>query len=177
MTVGVRQGRVWKFGNDINTDLMLPGSVVYGTEEEQTRMVFSANRPNWVHDVRPGDLIVGGTNYGTGSGRPAARSLVNHRVGGLIAESINGLFFRSCVSYGLLALECPGITGILEDGDIAEISLDSFTVRNTTSGKTLQAVPVPPRLLEMMCGGGVFPFLEANGLVSPLLGKAGSSPY
>ena len=102
-------GAVWIFGDNINTDLMLPGPMLFASEEEQKRAVFAANRPGWVDQVRPGDIIIGGLNYGMGSSRPAARSLRNLGVAAVIAHSINGLFFRNAVNFGLLALECPGV--------------------------------------------------------------------
>ena len=63
-------GRVWKFGDNINTDLMLPGPYLYRSAEEQARAVFMNNRPGWVDQVQQGDAIVGGFNYGMGSSRP-----------------------------------------------------------------------------------------------------------
>jgi 3-isopropylmalate/(R)-2-methylmalate dehydratase small subunit len=109
-------GRVWKFGDNINTDYMMPGPALYLPEEERVRYVFQANRPGWVDLVKPGDFIIGGTNYGVGSSRPAALSLRNLKIGCLIAESINGLFFRNCVNFGLVALQCPGIHAAFEEG-------------------------------------------------------------
>ena len=79
-------GRVWKFGDNINTDLMLPGSLAYASEDAQRRAVFSANRPGWVDLVQKGDILIGGRNYGIGSSRPAARSLRNLGLGCLIAN-------------------------------------------------------------------------------------------
>src|SRR5205807_10071008 len=99
-------GRVWKFGDDINTDLMLPGPLLTASEEEQRRAVFSANRPGWVDEVRPGDILIGGSNLGTGSSRPAARSLRNLGLGAPIAESINARFFRTPVSFRSVAFVC-----------------------------------------------------------------------
>src|SRR5580693_2390220 len=130
-------GRVWKFGDDINTDLMLPGPLLTASEEEQRRAVFSANRPGWVDDVRPGDIIIGGRNFGTGSSRPAARSLRNLGLGALLAESINGLFFRNAVNFGFLALECPGIERAFAEDQVAEISLVDWLVRNRDTGAAL----------------------------------------
>ena len=75
----MRTGRVWKFGDNINTDLMLPGPFLYRSAEEQATAVFMNNRPGWVKQVQQGDAIVGGFNYGMGSSRPAARSLRNLR--------------------------------------------------------------------------------------------------
>jgi len=160
-------GRVWKFGENINTDLMLPGHVHAASEEEQARAVFSANRPGWVKEVVPGDFIVGGRNYGMGSSRPAARSLRNVGIACLIADSINGLFFRNCVNFGLLAVECPGVTGEFAESQTAEVSLADFTVRNPATGKVLQALPIPANLLALMRGGGIYPVLEKQGLIAP----------
>ena len=75
MSTAIISGRVWKFGDNINTDLMLPGDVHAGSEEEQAGAVFRANRPGWLKEMTRGDFIIGGRNYGTGSSRPAARSL------------------------------------------------------------------------------------------------------
>jgi 3-isopropylmalate/(R)-2-methylmalate dehydratase small subunit len=162
-------GRVWTFGDNINTDLMLPNSVNGGaaTLDEQGRAVFSANRPGWVDEMRPGDFIVGGRSYGIGSNRPAARSLRHLGVACLIAESINGLFFRNCVNFGLLALECPGISEGFEEMQTAEVSLADFTVRNRDTGAVFQARAVPENLLSLMQNGGIFPMLEKQGLIAP----------
>lgn len=160
-------GRVWKFGDDINTDLMLPGPLLTASEEEQRRAVFLANRPGWVDQVREGDIIIGGRNFGTGSSRPAARSLRNLKLAALIAESINGLFFRNAVSFGFLALECRGIHTAFEEGQTVEISLADWTVHNRDTGVALAVAPVPERLLSLMTGGGIFPALEAQGLIAP----------
>ena len=80
-------GKVWKFGDDINTDLMLPGPLLFATEEEQKKAVFSANRPGWVDQVRAGDVIIGGLNFGMGSSRPAARSRSSDRLRRAFAPS------------------------------------------------------------------------------------------
>jgi 3-isopropylmalate/(R)-2-methylmalate dehydratase small subunit len=166
-------GRVWKFGDDINTDLMLPGPLLTASEEEQRRAVFSANRPGWVDLVRPGDIVIGGRNFGTGSSRPAARSLRNLGLGALVAESINGLFFRNAVSFGFLALECRGVHAAFGEGQTAEISLADWTLRNRDTGTALAISPVPDRLLSLMTSGGIFPVLEAQGLIAPKTSATG----
>jgi len=167
----VISGRVWKFGHSINTDLMMPGPALYLPEAERIRYVFQANRPGWVDQVRRGDFIIGGTSYGVGSSRPAALSLHNLGIGCLIAESINGLFFRNCVNFGLLELECPGVHGMFEEGQTASVSTDDLTVRNEQTGEVRKALPVPRQLVDLMCGGGIFPLLESQGLIAPLPAK------
>jgi 3-isopropylmalate/(R)-2-methylmalate dehydratase small subunit len=167
---------VWKFGDNINTDLMLPGHVHAASEEEQARAVFSANRPGWVKEVKQGDFIVGGRNYGMGSSRPAARSLRNVGIACLIADSINGLFFRNCVNFGVMAVECPGASAAFEEGQTAEVSLDGFTVRNAVTGTVLKALPIPENLLALMRGGGIYPVLERQGLIAPVSPKSVAQP-
>lgn len=167
MTGNMLAGRTWTFGDNINTDLMLPGPLLLASEEDQRRAVFSANRPGWVDQVQVGDMIVGGLNYGMGSSRPAARSLRNCGIRALIADSINGLFFRNAVNFGLVALECPGVRAAFTEGQTAEVTLEDFTVRNRETGEVLRALPVPPMLLDMMLGGGLYPHLEREGLIAP----------
>jgi 3-isopropylmalate/(R)-2-methylmalate dehydratase small subunit len=135
--------------------------------------VFSANRPGWVDLVYRGDFIIGGRNYGMGSSRPAARSVRNCGIACLIADSINGLFFRNSVNFGLLAIECPGVSAAFEEGQTAEVSIADFTVRNRETGKVLKALPIPENLLTLMLGGGIYPVLEAKGLIAPKVKAAG----
>ena len=89
-------------------------------------------------------------------------------VGFVLAEAINGLFFRNAVNYGLLACECPGVSTAFEEGDTAELSLENWSVRNPRTGRTLAVQEVPPRLLEMMLQGGVYPLLAAQGLIASI---------
>lgn len=158
-------GKVWKFGDNINTDLMVPGPVLYLAEKEQARAVFSANRPGWVDIVQSGDVIVAGRNFGMGSSRPAPRSLRNCGIACLLAESINGLFFRNSVNFGLVALECAGVHAAFEEGQTAEIDLAKWTARNRETGTVLPIEPVPEALLSLMRAGGIFPLMEKQGLI------------
>lgn len=160
-------GNVWTFDDNINTDLILPGNMLFATEAEQRRAVFSANRPGWVDQVKSGDVIVGGVNFGMGSSRPAARSLRNCGVGAVLAESLNGLFFRNAVNFGLVALEVPGVRAAFREGQQAIVSLDDFTVRNRETNVVLEAKPIPKMLLDLMMGGGIYPHLEKQGLLAP----------
>ena len=160
-------GSVWTFDDNINTDLILPGDLLFATEAAQAKAVFSANRPGWVDEVGSGDVIVGGLNFGMGSSRPAARSLRNVGVGAVLAESINGLFFRNAVNFGLVALEVPGVRATFAEGQTAEISLENFSVRNKENGAVLKALPIPQMLLDLVLGGGIYPHLERQGLIEP----------
>ena len=160
-------GKVWKFGANINTDLMLPAALLYASEDAQKRAVFAANRPGWAELVSRGDIIVAGSNFGMGSSRPAALSLRNLGVACLLADSINGLFFRNAVNFGFVALECPGVHAAFAEGQIAEVSPEDWTVRNRDTDTLLRIAPVPDPLFALMLQGGVFPYLEAQGLIAP----------
>ena len=160
-------GKTWRFEANINTDLILPSRCYYLPPEEQIRYVFSANRPGWVDEMSKGDIIVAEANFGMGSSRPAARNLNLLGVGCLLAESINGLFYRNCINFGFPALECPGVTGAFSEGDVAAVSFDDFSVHNRTTGATLAAKPIPDALLSILKAGGIYPLLEKEGLVAP----------
>lgn len=162
------EGRVWIFGDDINTDLMMPGPALYLPKEQRVRFIFQANRPGWIDLVQAGDIIIGGRNFGVGSSRPAALSLKDAGIACLVAESINGLFFRNAVSFGLPALECPGVTVGFSEGDTAKVDLVNATVLNCASGATLNGVRVPKELADLMLEGGILPRLEKQRLIRPL---------
>lgn len=159
--------RVWKFPDNINTDLILPSASFYLTPEEQTRFVFQANRPGWVDLVKPGDIIVGGSNFGMGSSRPGARSLKNLGLACLVADSINGLFFRNSINFAFPAMECRGVSAAFEEGEVAEVDFDTGTVRNLTRERTLAAKALPAKLLQLLEAGGIYPLLEQRGIIAP----------
>jgi 3-isopropylmalate/(R)-2-methylmalate dehydratase small subunit len=161
------KARVWKVGDNINTDLILPIQAFYLPAAEQPKYVFHANRPGWVDLVKSGDILIGGKNFGMGSSRPAARSLKNLGIACLVAPSINGLFFRNCVNFAFPAVECPGVDEAFNEGEIAEVDFDTGVVRNVTRGTTLKGRPMPPRLLELVKAGGIYPLLEKEGLIAP----------
>ena len=160
-------GRIWKFGDNINTDLILPIIAFYLTPEEQAQHVFGANRPGWVGQVKPGDIIIGGKNFGMGSSRPAARSLKTLQIGCLVAESINGLFYRNAVNWALPAMECPGVHGAFEEGEFAEVDFDEGVVRNLTRSVSIQGERVPSELVSIVSAGGIYALLEKRGAIAP----------
>ena len=157
------RGKVWLFGHDINTDLVYPGTSFRLSLEEQAQLVFSANRPGWAQQVESGDIIVGGRNFGTGSARPGAVLLKQLALGGLVADSIDGVFYRNCVNYGIPVLQCPGVHDAFEEGDAAEIELLSGTVTNLRTAKSLQGIAVPASIVRIIEAGGILPHLRTEG--------------
>jgi 3-isopropylmalate/(R)-2-methylmalate dehydratase small subunit len=159
--------RVWKFGDNINTDLILPNVAFYLTPQEQLKYIFRANRPGWVEEVQPGDILLGGRNFGMGSSRPAARNLKNLGLSCLIADSINGLFYRNAVNFALPAMECPGVHDLFDEGDTAEVDFETGAVTNVVTRKSLMGRTIPGQLLKIVDAGGIFPLLEREGYIAP----------
>ena len=158
-------GRVWKFGDNINTDLMMPNIAYESPPNEQPKFVFSANRPGWSSQVQKGDVIIGGSNFGTGSSRPAAKLLLGLGISAVVAESINGLFLRNCVNFGLPAFSCPRVLALFEEGDTASIDYEESTVTNQRTGKLLSGRKLPPSLIQLTLSGGVVPLLRREGYI------------
>jgi 3-isopropylmalate/(R)-2-methylmalate dehydratase small subunit len=168
----VRRGRVWKFGDNINTDLIFPQSAFRVPVAEQRRYVFSAVRPGWVDLVEKGDLIVAGRNFGTGSGRTVGKIFSECGIAGLVAESINGLCFRNCINYSFPAMECRGVVDLFEEGDIARIDFLSGVVTNESNGREMNGKPLPPFLADLVQSGGIIPMLVRGGYIDDKLGTS-----
>jgi 3-isopropylmalate/(R)-2-methylmalate dehydratase small subunit len=160
-----REGRIWCFGDNINTDLIFPNGAFLLPEAEQHRLAFSANRPGWVDQVRQGDLIVAGSNFGTGSSRVVGRVLTACGIAGLVADSLNGLCLRSCVTFSFPAIECPGVLGLFEEGQSGRVDFVTGRVLNLSTGRELQGRGLPPLLLETVLAGGVVPMLVREGYI------------
>jgi 3-isopropylmalate/(R)-2-methylmalate dehydratase small subunit len=160
----VVQGRVWMFPEDnINTDLMMPQTVFAKPLEVQLRNVFATYRPGWVDEVRPGDIIVGGRNFGTGSSRPGSLLLKHLGIVALVAETINGLFYRNCINYALPALECAGVRDFVREGEMMRIDFAAGTVENLTQNTTRNVAPMPKFLQAIVRAGGIRERLKAEG--------------
>lgn len=163
----VREGRVWIFGDHVNTDLIFPNRAFRLPEPEQHRLVFSANRPGWVDEVQEGDLIVAGENFGMGSGRPVGRLLRACGIAGLIAESINGLCLRNCIAYSFPAIQCAGIANLFREGQRARVDFVSGEVTNLATGESLHGAGLPPLFQEIIAAGGTIPMLVREGYIEP----------
>ena len=157
------KGKVWLFGDDINTDLMHPGFVKSLPEDEQPKYCMHANRPGWSDQVKQGDIIVAGRNFGCGSSRPAAKSLKFLGVSCVLSDSINGLFLRNAVNFGLPALSLEGASKMFEEGNTAEVDFRTGQVKNMKTGETRTARPLPEKLITIVESGGLIPLLKKEG--------------
>ena len=158
-------GRVGKFGDEINTDLIFPHSAFRASPDEQCRLCMSDNRPGWSEQVQPGDILIAGKNFGTGSSRPGAAVLKRLGLAGMAAESYNGLFYRNCIGYGFAALAVPGVTDLFEEGDSAEIDFVRGTVKNLRTGEVREGNKLSKEMTEIIAAGGIEGVLIAKGYI------------
>ena len=158
-------GRVWVFGDDINTDLIMPHNALRLPLEEQAKFVFSDNRPGWAAKVEPGDIIVAGKNFGTGSARPGSIVLKQLGIAGMLADSMNGVFFRNCIGYGFPSLQCKGVSEMFDEGDLAEFNLETGEIKNITKGTSINAIPISGSMIETIEAGGIDGLLRKKGLM------------
>jgi 3-isopropylmalate/(R)-2-methylmalate dehydratase small subunit len=159
-------GKVWKFGDDINTDLVIPNFAVFMTVEEQLPHCFSANRPGWVDEVKPGDVLVAGRNFGVGSARNIGAVFHALGISGVVADSFNGLGLRNCINAGLPSLPCPGVLDVFSEGDVAEVEWTTGEVRNVTTGANAAGNPIPTQLQNIVIAGGVENVLRSEGYLA-----------
>ena len=164
----ISRARVWCVGDDINTDLIVPIEILPIAREERPQHVFRANRPGWAAQVRKGDILIGGKNFGMGSSRPAAMTMKDLGLACVLAESVNGLFFRNCVNFALPMLAIEGIHAAFLEGDEAEVDFGRATVTNLRTGVRLSGKPWPELMLQSMRAGGLVELLEAEGRLHPL---------
>ena len=161
----VLSGRVWVFGDRVNTDELYPGFAMKLPIAEAARHMFNATRPTWVDEVGPGDVVVGGTGWGVGSSRPVPLLFKKLGVAAVLAEQFNSLFFRNCVNYGLPALNVPGVTDLFTEGDTARVDVAAGVVENSTRGGRLDGDRLPEFVLDILRAGGLRPMLKARGLI------------
>jgi 3-isopropylmalate/(R)-2-methylmalate dehydratase small subunit len=156
------RGRVWKYGDNINTDYIIPGKYMELTDpEEMATHAMEGIDPEFAESVKRNDIVVGGSNFGCGSSREHAPLALKHAgVGCVLAESFARIFYRNCINIGLPGLECSGIQGIVEKGDEVEVDVTGGWVRNLTTGKRLQFKPLPDFMVEVLNAGGLAPFLS-----------------
>jgi len=160
----VIKGRAWLFGEDnLNTDLMMPQTVFGKSLDEQVRQVFATYRPGWVDEVRTGDVLVGGRNFGTGSSRPASLLLKRLGIAAVVAETLNGLFYRNSINYALPAMECPGIRDLVGEGDVLRLEVATGTVENLTRNGRCAGTKMPEFLQAIVRSGGIMERLRAEG--------------
>ncbi len=151
--------RVWRLGADVDTDQLAPGHAMKHGLDVIARHCLEGVRPEFAAGVRRGDVVVAGPNFGIGSSREQAASVLVHLgVAAVIAPSFSGLYLRNAFNVGLLVLTCRD-AGRLADGEA--ITLDARAGRITRAGgEVLACDPIPGFLLDMVDAGGLLPQLK-----------------
>ena len=158
------KGKVWKFGDGISTDHIAPGRLFHlrSNLPELAKHCMEDARPEFAGQVQPGDFIVGGRNFGQGSSREHAPTVIKLcGVGAVLAKSFARIFFRNCVNVGLPALIVD--TEALNEGDELEIDLEAGHIRNLTTGAALDAPPLPPVMRRIIEDGGMVEHIKKHG--------------
>lgn len=147
------RGRVWKFGDSIETDAINP-YYRYPTMEELKQHTMEAYRPEFPREVKPGDILIAGRNFGCGSSRPG---LVLREVGivAIIAESVARLFLRNSIARAIPIFMAPGITGIVNDGETLEVDYRAGFARNAATGTSVALRKFPPLIEQIFAAGGL----------------------
>ncbi len=154
------EGKVWKFGDNVDTDVIVPGKYLIGDIEEIAEHVMEGIRPGFADLVQPGDVLVGGKNFGTGSSREVApRAIQAAGISAIVAESFARIFFRNCINVGFVPLECS-TAGAIEEGQHLHIDTDTGVVTVSETGVTHQALRLPTEIGEILEAGGLEPFLK-----------------
>ena len=160
----ILEGRVWKFGDNIDTDVIIPAPYLVTTDMvELGKHCMEGVDASFAEKVRPGDIIVAGTNFGCGSSREhAPMALKGVGISCVIAEGFARIFFRNAFNMGLAIFESPGIVQGIQEGDQVSVDQDTGEIIDHTNGQRFIANPIPPFMQEL---------IEAGGLMSHVMSK------
>ncbi len=153
-------GRVWKYGDDVNTDVIFPGKYTYSISDpkEMAQHALEDLDPTFAQNVQPGDIIVAGKNWGCGSSREqAVICLKEAGVGAIVARSFARIYFRNCINQALPIITCDAVDGV-ESGD--EITIDFAAGTVTTPRGEYTFPPLAPEVMEILESGGLVPYVR-----------------
>jgi 3-isopropylmalate/(R)-2-methylmalate dehydratase small subunit len=164
-TEAVLEGKAWVFGDDINTDIIMPFRFKSRTNDpnEMAKYAMYGIDPDFHKKIDKGDILVAGRNFGGGSSREQAPLALQYAgISAIVAESFARIFYRNAFTIGLPALETPGIKDHVVQGDRLIINLGEFTVTNTRTGHIFQAKAVPDFMRKMLLDGGLIEYFKKN---------------
>ena len=158
------KGKAYKFGDDINTDEIIPARYLNTTNREDlAKHCMEDADKNFAQNVKVGDIIVGGKNFGCGSSREHAPiSIKAAGVSCVIAESFARIFFRNCINIGLPIVESPEASKDINNGDTLEIDTAAGVVKNITKKKTYKIEKYPPFMQKIIKAGGLISSLRSS---------------
>ncbi len=154
-------GKVWKYGDNVNTDVIFPGRYTYQimTPEEMARHALEDQDPGFAKSVRPGDVIVAGKNFGCGSSREqAAACLKAAGIQAVVAKSFARIYFRNAINLGLAVLQSEEAADRLETGDAVDVDLARGEIRSAKG--TFRFHPLPESVLGVIAAGGLIEYTK-----------------
>ena len=160
-------GKVWKFGDNVDTDVIVPGRYLVHDLPEIAEHIMEGIRPGFAAECGPGDIIVGGRNFGTGSSREMApRGIQAAGIVAVVARSFARIFFRNCINVGLAPVECER-ADLIEEGQRVSIDLAAGLVTVVDTGQELAAVALPDTVAAILHAGGMENYLAAKFAGAP----------
>jgi 3-isopropylmalate/(R)-2-methylmalate dehydratase small subunit len=155
-------GRVWKYGDDVNTDVIFPGKYTYSISDprEMAKHALEDLDPDFALNVRPGDVIVAGRNFGCGSSREQAVTCLKEAgVAAIVAKSFARIYFRNCINQGLPIAQCD----VLGDVGVGqELVIDFASGQVITPESTVDFPALSPEVMEILNAGGLVPYVQAK---------------
>lgn len=151
------KGKAIKYGDHIDTDVIIPARYLNISDgKELATHCMEDIDAAFIHKVKPGDIMVGGVNFGCGSSREHAPTVIKDAgISCVIAKTFARIFYRNAINIGLAILECPAAGDGIEEGDLVEVNFDTGVIRNETKNETYQAQPFPDFIKGIIREGGL----------------------
>ncbi len=156
--------KAWKFGDDIDTDVIIPARYLnQNTPEHLAAHCMEDADANFAKEVKSGDVIIGGKNFGCGSSREHAPVAIKAAgVKAVIADSYARIFYRNSLNIGMPILECPEAVQGIEAGDEVSVDLETGKIVNLTRNTEFEARPFPPFMQDLIKAGGLIPYVRGR---------------
>ena len=158
------QGKAIKYGNNVDTDVIIPARYLVTTDPIELALHCMEDLdPAFRTKKNPGDIMVGGSNFGCGSSREhAPLAIKGAEISAVIARSFARIFYRNAINIGLPIIESPEAVDNINEGDRVEINLDAGIIKNLTSGKEFSFPPLPQAAQDIFASGGLLPYAIAR---------------
>ncbi len=163
--IEVIRGRIWRLGDSINTDLIVPSRVL--TEPDKEKLLSATLEvplPNFAQNVQKGDIIVGGKDFGCGSSREEAVYVLKELgIVAIVAESFSRIYYRNCINLGLPPIVIDDdLDALGNQGETIEINFTNGIVHNLKGERIYRFKPFPPFIKKILDAGGMIPFLQKS---------------
>ena len=160
----IKKGKAFKFGDGISTDHIAPGRLVHlrSNLEEFSKHVLEDANPDFAKNMKKGDFVVAGNNFGLGSSREHAPQIIKIAgVGAVIAKSFARIFYRNAINIGLLLIECD--TDKIDAGDELELDVQKGILKDLTKNIEIEIMPLPDVMIKLLNDGGLIEHIKKNG--------------